>query len=72
MSAHAFLRLAAVAVSATFIVSCGGSDEAPPSIPASPPPASVPEQSPSAYLQGLPKWEQFSPPVASVPQTKVG
>src|SRR5512134_3341064 len=59
MSKYSYPRLMAAAVVATFIVSCGGSDDA-----AAPPitPSSAPEQSPSAYLQTLPKWEQFSPP----------
>ena len=68
-----FLRLAAIAICAAFMAGCGGSDGAatPDSAPAPVSPPSVPEQSPGAYLQVLPKWEKFSPPVAEVAPTKV-
>src|SRR5512134_1300688 len=68
MSKYSYPRLMAAAVLPTFIVSCGGSDDA--AAPIIPP--SAPEQSPGAYLQTLPKWEEFSPPGADVPPTKIG
>ena len=75
MSAYSYLRLASGVMLAALVVSCGGSDDAAPIVPASVPanvPTTTPEQSPSAYLQALPKWEQFSPPVTGASQTKVG
>jgi hypothetical protein len=69
MNKRAYLRWTAAAMSAVFIASCGGSDDAPAPAPA---PATAPEQSPGSYLQALPKWEQFSPPVAAAAPAKIG
>jgi hypothetical protein len=64
MTATSLVRLAAIASSAVLIASCGGGGDG--GTPA------APEQSIGAYMQGLPKWEQFSPPVAEQPATPVG
>jgi hypothetical protein len=76
MSERPFLRLAAVALYVALVAACGGSDSVDPPAPTppTPPPVSppsTPEQTPSAYLQTLPQWVEFSPPVAAVAPTKI-
>jgi len=65
MAAISCSRLAAVAVSAAVLASCGGGSDGG-GVPTDP------QQTVGAYLQGLPRWEQFSPPVAETPSTRVG
>ena len=77
MNATRLVRLAAIASTAVLMASCGGSDDpvvAPTPqqttpTPTDPTPA---QESASAYLQGLPKWEEFSPPFNETEDTKVG
>lgn len=76
MNATPWVRLAAIASSAILMASCGGSDE---TVYVTVPQQTTPTPSPTpstdgvgAYLQGLPKWEQFSPETAPVPETKIG
>lgn len=73
MRVRPLLRTAAIALSAALIAACGGGDDPAPltqPVPVNPP--VTPEPSPSSYLQALPKWDQFSPPVADTAPTKVG
>ncbi|HEX5640443.1 MAG TPA: thiol-activated cytolysin family protein [Burkholderiaceae bacterium] len=75
MNATRLVRLAALASSAVLMASCGGSDDSvvaptPQQTTPIPTPTPTPE-SVSTYLQALPKWEDFSPPVPPVPGTKV-
>jgi hypothetical protein len=55
MTAIRYARLIAAVTFALSVVACGSGDDAPP-----PPP---PDQSVGNYLQALPSWDQFSPPV---------
>ena len=64
MTTTSFLRRAALAVAPVFMASCGGGGDS-----GAPP---VPAQSAAAYLQELPAWEQFSPPVEPQKPTRVG
>jgi hypothetical protein len=63
MTAIRYARLMAAVTFAMSVVACGSGDDAPP-----PPP---PDQSVGNYLQALPSWEQFSPPLAEPQDTKV-
>lgn len=75
MRMHSCLRIATAATFSALVVACGGSDDsvtsAPAVIPTTPTEPAAPPESPAAYLQELPTWQQFSPPVEPS-QTKVG
>lgn len=79
MRAQTCLLIASAAMVGALAAGCGGSDDAPatvivkevPAVPAPVVPAPVVEQSPGDFLQKLPTWQQFSPPVEAS-QTKVG
>lgn len=62
------ITLAAVGLAALTMASCGGGDDSPAPAPEPVPP----QQSPGSYLQALPAWSQFSPPVPDQPPAKQG
>lgn len=75
MHANSWVRLAAIASSTVLLASCGGSDDTvyvtvPQQTTPTPPPIPI-QDSAGAYLQALPKWDEFSPPV-DPSDTKVG
>jgi hypothetical protein len=55
---------------AMLLASCGGDGDN--SEPVTPPGPTPTQETPGAYLQSLPTWEEYSPPVAPEPPTKVG
>lgn len=72
MNGTSLVRLAAIASSAALVASCGGSDGTVyVTVPQETPP-SVSQESVGTYLQTLPDWEEFSPPVADQPPGRVG